>query len=63
MPTYAYDALNWFGLLEATWASAPRNRLFSLGNARMMKSAAAAPVMADSWMVTEERAVAEEQEE
>ena len=63
VPTYAYDALNWFGLLEATWASAPHNRLFSLGHARMMKSAAAAPVMADSWMVTEERAVAEEQEE
>ena len=63
VPTYAYDALNWFGLLEATWANGPRNGLFRLGNARMMKSAAAAPAMAEDLMETEEMAVAEDQVE
>lgn len=52
VPTYTYDALNWFGLLEASWSRA-RNGLYGLGNARMMKSAAAAPQM-DGLMVTEE---------
>lgn len=52
VPTYTYDALNWFGLLEASWSGA-RNGLYGLGNARMMKSAAAAPQM-DGLMVTEE---------
>lgn len=63
VPTYAYDALNWFGLLEATWAGSARNRLYSLGSARMMKSAAAAPQMADGLMVAEEMAVVEDQAE
>ena len=61
VPTYTYDALNWFGLLEASW-SGTRNGGYLLGNARMMKSAAAAPQM-DGLMVAEERTVAEDQAE
>ena len=63
IPTYAYDALNWFGLLDAAWRVGARNGLYDVRGARLMKSAAAAPQSADGLMVTEEMAVVEDQVE